>query len=207
VGGALLVDMEGHGREDVLEGVDVSRTVGWFTSSYPVLLELPQGAGATEALRATREVLRRVPRRGLGFGLLRYLAEPEKAEALARLPRAELSFNYLGRFDSIPSAGRIGLAPERQGADHHPAGARSHLVDIAAQVLGGRLEVVWTYGDVFREATIDALARRHLDALRELVSGTSTEQPVQAKPEDFPLAKVNQKQLDALGKRFGRKKP
>ncbi|HLL84322.1 MAG TPA: condensation domain-containing protein, partial [Longimicrobium sp.] len=207
VAGALLVDVEGHGREDVLDGVDVSRTVGWFTSSYPVLLELPRGAGATEALRATRDVLRRVPRRGIGFGLLRYLAEPEKAEALARLPRAEMSFNYLGRFDSIPTAGRIAVAPERQGPDHHPAAARSHLVDITAQVLGGRLEVVWTYGgDVFREATIDALARRHLDALRELVSGSTAEQHVKAKPEDFPLAKVNQKQLDALGKRFGRKK-
>jgi len=75
------VDLEGHGREEELcDNVDLTRTVGWFTTLYPALLPA-------------------APRRGIGYGLLRYLAGDETSETLAALPRAEVSFNYLGQLD------------------------------------------------------------------------------------------------------------
>jgi non-ribosomal peptide synthase protein (TIGR01720 family) len=96
--GAVLVDVEGHGRAGEL---DLSRTVGWFTSSHPVRLEADPGADPGGTLKRIKEQLARVPSDGLGFGLLRYL-NPETGPELAALPRAQVGFNYLGRF---PGAG------------------------------------------------------------------------------------------------------
>ena len=64
--GEIVVDLEGHGREEILEAVDTSRTVGWFTSLYPVKLTVAPGRNPEEALKATKETLRRIPRRGCG---------------------------------------------------------------------------------------------------------------------------------------------
>ena len=69
----MLVDLEGHGREEVVDGCDLSRTVGWFTTIFPVLLELSNSSGPGETLKSIKEQLRRVPNRGIGYGLLRYL--------------------------------------------------------------------------------------------------------------------------------------
>src|SRR6185295_4340563 len=90
----LLVELEGHGREALFEGVDLSRTVGWFTTIYPVRLKRAPG-GLGEALMGIKEQLRRVPQRGIGYGMLRYLA----GETLES--EAEVGFNYLGQFDQV----------------------------------------------------------------------------------------------------------
>ncbi|HZW29206.1 MAG TPA: amino acid adenylation domain-containing protein, partial [Isosphaeraceae bacterium] len=93
------IDVEGHGREvePVGRGLDLSRTVGWFTSLYPVVLELGAGAAPAEALKAVKEQLRAVPGNGLGYGVLRYLGEEATRGALAEAPAAEVVFNYLGQ--------------------------------------------------------------------------------------------------------------
>ncbi|MCP4656105.1 MAG: hypothetical protein GY856_11885 [bacterium] len=91
--GTLLLDLEGHGREPLAEAVDLSRTVGWFTTLYPVLLECLDDAG--EQIKTVKERLRAVPAGGIGYGLLRYL-NPETAERLREQPAASLVFNYLG---------------------------------------------------------------------------------------------------------------
>src|SRR5207247_7744318 len=90
----LLIDLEGHGREDLFTGVDLSRTVGWFTTIYPVRLQRGAG-GPGEALKAVKEQLRRVPNRGIGYGLLRYVRDEEMDSS------AGGSFNYLGPFDQV----------------------------------------------------------------------------------------------------------
>src|SRR6185295_5082349 len=91
---ALLVELAGHGREEIAAGVDLTRSVGWFTCSFPVLLDLRRAATPQEALRSVGAQLRSVPNRGIGFGVLRYLGDPEVAGRLAALPRAEVAFEY-----------------------------------------------------------------------------------------------------------------
>src|SRR5205823_7377311 len=108
----VVVDLEGHGREDLIDGVDVSRTVGWFTTLFPVALSLPapigQGRRATDwgaVLKSVKEQLRAVPRRGIGYGALRHLVEAARLDATRRLGdpdpvrQPHVSFNYLGRAD------------------------------------------------------------------------------------------------------------
>ena len=119
-GERFLVDLEGHGREDIGEDVDLSRTVGWFTTVFPVELELPRGASLADSIRSVKEKLRSVPRKGLGYGTLRYLS---REAGLAERPRAEIVFNYLGQFDHV-IAGSVLLrfAREASGPWHSPRG-------------------------------------------------------------------------------------
>jgi amino acid adenylation domain-containing protein/non-ribosomal peptide synthase protein (TIGR01720 family) len=198
--GTLLVDLEGHGREEIFPGVDLSRTVGWFTTLFPVALALPPGAGPREAIRTVKESLRAVPRRGLGYGLLRYLAGPETGERLAALPAPQVSFNYLGRFD--PVAGEEGLfafAPEAaRGAAGEPVPGRP-LFAIDALVLDDRLRVNWSY-DPARHlpATAERLAGGFLAELEALAAHCLSPEAGGFTPSDFPLARLGQEALDRV---------
>ena len=183
--GPLLVNLEGHGREEVFPGVDLSRTVGWFTTVFPVALALPPGAGPRESILAVKETLRAVPRRGLGYGLLRYV-NPETAPLLAALPEPQVSFNYLGQLDaSVGEDGLFGFAPEA------PGGAQDEPERLAVDcmVVDGRLRVVCPSG---------LLARAFLAEVETLVAHCLSPEAGGHSPSDFPLARVDQATLDRL---------
>jgi non-ribosomal peptide synthase protein (TIGR01720 family) len=169
-GRALLLDLEGHGREPLFEDVDLSRTVGWFTSLFPVRLDLGPPAEVGQELARVKEQLGHIPGRGLGYGLLRYLNE-EAGRELAALPQPEVVFLYLGRLDqALPDPSLLRPARETCGPLASPAGRRTHLLEVHAFVTGGRLEVRWTHGEyVHRRATVERLGRYFLDALRGLI--------------------------------------
>ena len=126
---SLLVDLEGHGREDLFEDVDLSRTVGWFTTLFPVRLQLAEIDHPGEALKLVKEQLRRIPNRGIGYGVLRYLLRDNLK--LQALPQAQVSFNYLGQFDRVLKASEtLGLAKEMK-AQQSAINKRSHLLGIS----------------------------------------------------------------------------
>jgi natural product biosynthesis luciferase-like monooxygenase protein/amino acid adenylation domain-containing protein/non-ribosomal peptide synthase protein (TIGR01720 family) len=202
---AALLDVEGHGREEVLPGVDVSRTVGWFTRVFPVLLDLRGTQGPGEALRAVKEGLRAAPSRGMGWGLLRYVA---RDTALAALPAAEVGFNHLGQVDGAVGAGApFALAPEGEGPRQRAASARRpYLLDVTSAVRDGRLEVTWTFSEALhRRETVARVAEDFLARLQALVAASRAPDAGGHSPSDFPLAKVKQAQLDKLAARFGKK--
>ena len=110
----ISVDLEGHGREDVLEGVDLSRTVGWFTTVFPIALDEPTNDEPNwrDLVKSVRRQLRAVPGNGFGFGALRYLGPPAARERLsASGPRPQIAFNYLGQWDSRSPASGAGTPP------------------------------------------------------------------------------------------------
>jgi len=107
----VRIDLEGHGREELFGDIDLTRTVGWFTTFFPVRLELLEHGGLGTKLRAVKEQLRRVPQHGIGYGLLRYLCRDAKvSKQLQAMPEAEVSFNYLGQLDQVLMATRFGPA-------------------------------------------------------------------------------------------------
>ncbi len=118
----LLVALEGHGREDLFTDVDVSRTVGWFTSLFPVLLDISAATDPGEALKLVKEELRAVPNRGIGYGLLRYLSGTDALPA----PQPEVSFNYLGQLDGGVRACHFALPP-RMSAHRKMQATRDHI--------------------------------------------------------------------------------
>jgi non-ribosomal peptide synthase protein (TIGR01720 family) len=168
----LLVDLGVHGREELFEDADLSRTVGWFATLYPVLLEVPDDTAPGQALQSVKEQLGRLPNRGLGYGLLRYVAgDQEVAEQLRALPQAEMYFDYLGQIDrSLPAEAGLALATESSGPSVSPETRRRYLLEVTAAVLGGRLRLSWAFcPGRHRRATVEALAQNFLAALREVV--------------------------------------
>jgi amino acid adenylation domain-containing protein/non-ribosomal peptide synthase protein (TIGR01720 family) len=169
-GPRLLVEVEGHGREELFADVDLARTVGWFTSFYPLALILG-GADTAAALRAVREQVRAVPRRGIGYGLLRHLADdPALTRRLAAL-QPEIAFDYLGQFDQVLDGTPFTLLPQGVGPAKAPEGPRRHVWEVAAGVSDGRLWFAWIYSRALhRRTTMEAVAARFGDALRQLVT-------------------------------------
>ena len=196
----LFVNLEGHGREEVFGGADLSRTVGWFTALFPVSLSA-RGQAAGELLRSVREQLRSLPHKGLGYGLLRYLSlDAEVAARLRAAPRPEISFNYLGQFDqALADSGLFAPAREPAGPNRSGLARRGSVLDVAAVVTGGRLRVDWHFSEnLHRGATVETLARDYLAALRELIAHCLTRGAVGLTPADFPLAALGREELGRL---------
>ncbi len=191
----LVVDLESHGREDLFEDADVSRTIGWFTSLYPVLLEAEAGASAVNVLKAVKEQLRAVPMRGIGYGLARFVAGDLKASS-----PAEILFNYLGQTDRVLSADAGWKAVlDLNGAEQSPSTRRSHLLEINGIVYGGRLTLTWVFSErIHRRATIEHVALRYIELLKSLVEACRPGRAHGHTPSDFPGARMDQKTLDAL---------
>jgi amino acid adenylation domain-containing protein/non-ribosomal peptide synthase protein (TIGR01720 family) len=198
---SLLVDLEGHGREELFEDVDLSRTVGWFTTIFPVLLELGKVSHTGEALKSVKEQLHRTPNRGIGYGLLRYLSQDATMRfKLQGFPQAEVSFNYLGQLDQVLSKPPVlGLAKESSGPEHSRLGSRSHLLDVNGFVAEGRLQLDWTYSkNVHQRATVERLAQGFMEALQSLIAHCQSPEVGGYTPSDFPEAELSQEELDEL---------
>ena len=139
----LLVGLEGHGREEVGTGADVSRTVGWFTSLFPVLLPGGSGQNLGGTLKAVKETLRQIPNRGIGYGVLRYLTG---GGSLASVPESEIGFNYMGRLDGdLTDTPWLAAAAEYGGRQHGERNRPLHGIDINGGITDGRLRLVWSY--------------------------------------------------------------
>ena len=196
----VLIDMEGHGREQISEQVDVSRTVGWFTTIYPVLLEVGghrAGEQVGEVLKSVKEQLRHVPEQGIGYGLLRYLAEDEE---LRSMPKAEVVFNYLGQVGRVLGENSaFSVATESSGNSRSPRAKREHLLEISSLAAGGRLQLSWMYSDqVHNRETIEQLAQDYIKALQQIIRHCQSEEAGGYTPSDFPLAQLTQAELDEV---------
>lgn len=196
----VLVDVEGHGRADLFADIDLSRTVGWFTTIYPVALTLPDAANPGALLVALKEQLHQVPRHGIGYGLLRYLSPPEIADQMRMLPAAAIRFNYLGQFDqSYAEASLFAPVTGNYGALHSPRGLRRYLLELDALVEGGMLQVAWTYSQAqFERDTIEQVAEAFIQSLRHILAHCARQATRVYTPSDFPLAGLNQNQLDTI---------
>ena len=191
-GGSVLVDVEGHGREEIFENVDVSRTVGWFTSIFPVLLGAEPDGPAVDRLKFVKEQLRGIPRRGVGYGILRHLGRLDARERLAPANPPQVLFNYLGRFDRHASIESAVAVPTVAAS-----GSRTHTLEINGSVQDGRLYFEFTYSTTrHRRETIEALAQRYVDAIGELVERCTEPGAFGYTPSDFPLARLDQRTID-----------
>lgn len=209
---AQWIEVEGHGREPLFPDLDLSRTVGWFTSIWPVLLEPGQSrepdqtqtparlsaAELAQALSRVRDQLSKVPNNGIGYGLLRYGShDPEASRFLAALPPAEVSFNYMGQF-----AAGAGSGPWYCGPTRDLSQARSHLIEIDGHIAAGCLEMAWTYSRHYhRRATIELVAGDFRECLERIAAAAAHRRLT---PKDFPLANLSQKGLDAIVRRMAR---
>ncbi|WP_426952703.1 amino acid adenylation domain-containing protein [Bacillus mycoides] len=170
----VSIHLEGHGREEMVEGIDLSRTVGWFTSIYPVHLNFQGTKTPIEGLKAVKDQLRQIPNRGVDYGILRYL----KKELLPFYQqKPSISFNYLGQFDQVFS--KESLFMQETGftfLDHAPDSNPSHLIEVIGMVKDEKLHFVWIYSrEQFSRLKIQAIADGMLRHLLQLINKPTTE--------------------------------
>jgi non-ribosomal peptide synthase protein (TIGR01720 family) len=201
----LFIDLESHGREDLFTDVNLSRTVGWFTALYPVMLEIPGTDLPLECLKSIKEQLRAVPHHGIGFGLLRYLCpDPGVNSEMEGIARPRLCFNNLGQFQARQTTQSLFKPRALSARDTQDPGAlRSYELEVQAWMMEGQLNIQFIHGAQLQSAgQLSALISRFSGALRQLISLCSQPTIRGFTPSDFPGTQLEQQELDELLERF-----
>ena len=197
--GSVRVDVEVHGREPILPEVDLSRTVGWFTVTYPVRLQLTDPSNCAAALKSIKEQLRQIPDRGIGYGILRYL-DDQPNRRLTQAEPSEVLFNYLGQRGRPPEDASIRVIQDiNVGRLRDPRNQRSHRLEINAWVADAVLQLNWIYDtQVYPANTIATLANNYISALKAIIAHCTAPGSGGFTPSDFPDADLSQSELDAF---------
>ncbi|NIV11782.1 MAG: hypothetical protein GWN62_11040 [Aliifodinibius sp.] len=198
---SLFVGLEGHGRENLFKDLDLTRTVGWFTSYYPLCLKLEHPEDTGSSLKQIKEQLRTVPNRGVGYGILRYLADRPEAEILKNSPYPQVLFNYLGRIGILlPEDGSLKLVSNGPvGRERSSKGLRRYLFEINSFIQDSRLHLSWIYSqNIYQQETINALSKNFLSNLSRIIAHCVEPEAGGFTPSDFPLADLDDGDLDKL---------
>lgn len=186
--------LERHGREAPTETIDLSNTVGWFTAFFPLRLELNPSDNLANRIKATKEQIRKVPRGGLGYGVLRYLSDSdihwEHAPATV--------INYLGQQDGTERTG-IGAPEPLFSYLRDPRTERNYLLELNAALRSGKLQLSWSFHQtIHQHDTIEAFAAHFEQTFRRLIDHCLAVDSENYTPSDFPDAELNQDDLDTL---------
>lgn len=198
---AVAVSLEAPGRAGMLEGLNLTRTIGNFNSFFPVVLHVSAGGDAGETLKSIKEQLRAVPNWGFGYGLLAHLTQDTAIrETLEAISQPDILFSLRQDTEEILSASAL-FAPatlETQ-TDVGLSNTRSHLLEIRASEVEGSLHVEWTYStNVHQRTTVEMLAQSYLEALRSLIAHCQSPDAGGYTPSDFPLASLDRDKLSKL---------
>lgn len=203
----LALDLEGHGREPISSTIDISRTVGWFTTIYPVRFVVPDSRDLVDALTSVRSTLDGVPLRGLSYGVLRYLSS--HGTRLSRQVSPSISFNYLGSLGGPTDDFRVLGDPVqlpmvlRSGRARRP-----HVLEVAAADIDGRLFIRWEYApEVLPRDSASVLIAQHVAAISELAEAALSQPVGYRHPSKVGLAHMSADELTAITDRLasGRK--
>ncbi|WP_404581180.1 amino acid adenylation domain-containing protein [Paenibacillus sp. RC21] len=196
--GKVAVHLEGHGRESMIPGLDITRTVGWFTSQYPVVLQIDAGDELSRQIKQTKEMLRQMTNKGMGYGLLRYLAASNTHDICEIRP--DISFNYLGQFDQDMENSSIQLSPYSSGPDMSSLQERPYTLDINGMITGGVLSMGIGFSRKdYRKETMEQLAELMHDSLLDIITHcTQKATSPELTPSDIMLTGITMAELEQL---------
>lgn len=192
----IKIDLESHGRDGIDSDCDTSRTVGWFTALYPLLVSLSECDDMGEQIKRIKEHVHNVPGKGMGYGILKYLI---KEPALQNTTSSQVMFNYLGRFDQFTDEGMFQLADEATGDLIGNLNDRGYLLVVNGIIISGELNLSVSYSDNrHRKETIEQLCAHVEDALHKIIKHCSQQKETTWTPSDFDMVSVTQDQLDNI---------
>ncbi|MBD2453049.1 acyltransferase domain-containing protein [Nostoc sp. FACHB-87] len=200
----LLINLDENGREvstGGIDDVDISRTVGWITTTYPVLLDLDKTVTPGDALKAVKEQVRHASSNGIDYGVLRYLSpDPVVIEKFQSLPQAEVMFLYLGQLSkSLPQDSLFKWTEEALGSTASPKAIRPYLFQINAAITEGKLQLYFNYSrNIHQSQTVEKLSHNFIQTLKSLISHCQSPEAGDYTPSDFAAANINQENLSKL---------
>lgn len=188
----IIIDLEGHGREE-FEGVDVTRTVGWFTSIYPFYTKLI-GTDLSSHIKQVKEEIRKIPNKGIGYGILKYLNGD-----LDRATQSCIKFNYMGEFSAGSESSYVRLLSDQFGSNISNENTLSYIIDINCYVLSRRLNIFFTYSiNKFNDITMDKFITCYVNNLKEIINHCCNKESVDFTLSDFETIDISQEELDSL---------
>lgn len=177
----VVIDIERHGRQELVDGIDLTRTVGWFTSIHPVELTAPPGADPVRTAHATAARREAIRDKGIGFGMLYHLADAATRQRLRAWTARQVAFNFHGKHTTASPAGLRELHDAPAGATSHPANRPAHPLSVDAVFLDGEFSAQLTYrASAELDDAIDDLTTLYRDALTQLAATTSSARRISA---------------------------
>lgn len=189
----IVLELEGHGREELISGVDVTRTVGWFTSMYPVRLII-NDTDLEQNIKLLKEQLRNIPNKGMGYGILKYMSK-----VLAKKQDKYLRFNYLGSFGKDFKNQLIKLSQYESGNDCGISNHMTSILDIIGIEIDGVLKFDFTYSKkIFDGVFIKSFMKRYFETIKNIIEVFSSKDDIKFTPSDFRSLEISQDSLDML---------
>ncbi|MBJ7896239.1 non-ribosomal peptide synthetase, partial [Bacillus atrophaeus] len=190
------INLEGHGREDIIPNVNISRTVGWFTAQYPVVLDMPGERDLSAVIKTVKEGLRRVPDKGIGYGILRYLSESKQKKGFT----PDISFNYLGQFDSEVKTEFFEPSSYDMGRQVSEESEALYALSFSGMVRNNRFVISCSYNEKeYDRSTVEELMERFKDNLLLLIRHCTEKEDKEFTPSDFSAEDL---EMDEMGDIF-----
>ncbi len=221
----VLIRLEGHGRESISDQVDVTRTIGWFTSSYPTLLDASKAEDLGLQIRTIKENLRKIPSKGIGYEILKRVTNKESKTGLSFNLNPEINFNYLGQFDgsisgpkdnstdesvksNVSTADAIVLSGLSSGQSISPESESHYAFNITGLVSGGKLRFTYSYNDnEFKENEVEKLSNLFRINLLQIVDHCSLVEKNVVTPSDYNDLNLSISELDEIKSQIHRTNP
>jgi amino acid adenylation domain-containing protein/non-ribosomal peptide synthase protein (TIGR01720 family) len=194
----VALKMEGHGREDIFEHIDINRTIGWFTTVYPFVLDVSKSSNEIKNLLEIKESLRKIPNKGIGYGMLKYLSQ----QGLANELTPEITFNYLGDFGSNTGNSEKSLfeyGSEYFGANIGADNRNDSILDVSGMLVQGELSLSIGYSsERYHEETIKGLAASYKKNLELIIETLAAERTTHLTPSDLTFKGLTTDELSKL---------
>ncbi|MBA4538759.1 amino acid adenylation domain-containing protein, partial [Bacillus aquiflavi] len=196
----IKINMEGHGREDILDDVDISRTVGWFTTMYPVLINLGNEKEISTNIKMVKEILRKIPNKGIGFGILKYLT---KDNELLNEQKAPISFNYLGEMGHDVNRNEFSSSKFSYGESIGGKISRNNSIEINSVIINNELFINTTFNELeYDEVTIKNLNENFKESLEKIIDHCLSKTEVEKTPYDYGDTKLTLSELEAIKEKY-----
>lgn len=189
----ISFELEGHGREQISDGINVNRTVGWFTTMFPVNFFI-EASDLNSVIKEVKEQIRAIPKNGLDYGILKYINKSivDRSKRLIR-------FNYLDDFDNILNGGLLTPANEDTGLDCDKYNFTTSLIDVNVLVKNKKLHVSMTYcKNDFDDDNIKNLIDSYMNNVKEIVTHCCNKVTREFTPSDFDGVEISMEDLDNL---------
>ncbi len=198
-GNQVMINLEGHGREEILEGVNLTRTVGWFTIEYPVVLNIENEQDLAFQIKKNKEALHAIGDNGIHYGILKYLAKREDMDQLMFEQEPEISFNYLGQLDEKVELDLFELSSISTGSSVSGEAKMNYALEINAAVTDKQFEVSFQYNALeYNKETIVRFAEEFESQLQRIIKHCTSKNKVEFTPSDFGSKDISLEEFESI---------
>lgn len=198
----VLVNLEGHGREDIISGVNLSRTVGWFTTEFPVILAMDYVDELSCQIKTIKEYLHVIPEHGMSYGILKYLSDENRKIKFNLKP--EISFNYLGQLDQTMDMELFSMCSVPVGHSISRNSEMKYALEYDAAVVEGKFELSIKYNKKeYSKNTIVYLAEAYIGSVKEIIDYCAKKEVAEYTPTDFGSKDISLEEFESIEELIG----